>query len=273
MPDTADSEPRSADLKTNVAHSARVYDYLLGGKDNYAADREAAEEVVKIAPYMPTSVRASRNFMVRVARHLADECGVRQFLDVGTGLPTSPNLHEVVQGVEPTSRVVYVDNDPIVLVHARALLTSTPEGSSRYIQADLADPEAIMNAPEVRESFDMTRPVALCLLTVIHFVQDDDEARRIVRRLMEPLPSGSYLALSTINIESAAGPVRAAVAKHNEHGIRSKGRTTAQITGFFDGLELTDPGVVPVHHWRPDDEAKKIDDTQVSIYGGLARKP
>jgi hypothetical protein len=158
-------------------------------------------------------------------------------------------------------------------VHARALLTSTLEGSSRYIQADLSEPDEIMNSREVRETFDLSRPVALCLLTVIHFIQDDDEALRIVRRLMDPLPSGSYLALSTINIESAAGPVRAAVKKHNEHGIKSKGRTTAQITGFFDGLELTDPGVVPVHHWRPDDEAREVDDTQVSIYGGLARKP
>ncbi|MGH3241671.1 MAG: SAM-dependent methyltransferase [Spirillospora sp.] len=273
MPDTADSEPRSADLRTDVAHSARVYDYLLGGKDNYAADREAAKEIVKIAPYMRTSMRASRNFMVRVARHLAADCGVRQYLDIGTGLPTSPNLHEVVQDVDPTARIVYVDNDPIVLVHARALLTSTPEGHSRYIQADLSEPDDILTAPVVHETLDLDRPVALCLLTVIHFVHDDDEAQRVVRKLLEPLPSGSYLALSTINIESAAGPVRDAVKKHNEHGIRSKGRTTAQITSFFDGLDLVEPGVVPVHHWRPDAEARTIDDSQVSIYGGLARKP
>src|SRR5437868_189884 len=137
VPDASDREPSSAELNTDVAHSARVYDYLLGGKDHYAADRAAAEEVIKVAPYMRTSVRASRNFMVRVARYLAAERGIRQYLDVGTGLPTSPNLHEIVQGVDPTSRVIYVDNDPIVLVHARALLTSTPEGRSRYIEADV----------------------------------------------------------------------------------------------------------------------------------------
>ncbi|MFI0406779.1 SAM-dependent methyltransferase [Actinomadura sp. 3N508] len=255
-----------------MAHSARVYDYLLGGKDNYAADRDAAEEIVKIAPYMRTSMRASRNFMVRVARHLAVDHGIRQYLDIGTGLPTSPNLHEVVQGVDPTSRVVYVDNDPIVLVHARALLTSTPEGRSRYIQADLSEPDAILTAPELHETLNLNEPVALCLLTVIHFIPDDDKAQGVVRRLLEPLPSGSFLALSTINIESAAQPSRA-LQKHNEHGIRAKGRTKAQITRFFDGLELVEPGVTAVHHWRPDDEARKIDDTQVSVYGGVARKP
>ncbi|TYB44851.1 SAM-dependent methyltransferase [Actinomadura chibensis] len=272
MADATDHERTSLDLRTDVAHSARVYDYLLGGKDHYAADRAAAEEVVKVAPYMRTSMRASRNFMVRVARHLAIEGGVRQYLDIGTGLPTSPNLHEVVQGVDPTARVVYVDNDPIVLTHARALLTSTPEGRSRYIEADLSDPDAIMTAPEVLDTLDLSKPVALCLIAVIHFIHDDDEALRIVRRLLEPLPSGSYLALSTINLDSAARPV-AAVKKHNEHGIKSKGRTTEQITRFFDGLDMVEPGVVPAHHWRPDEEARRIDDSQVSIYGGLGRKP
>lgn len=261
------------ELNTDVAHSARVYDYLLGGKDHYAADREAAEEVVKVAPYMRTSIRASRNFMVRMAHHLAAECGIRQYLDIGTGLPTSPNLHEVVQAVDPSSRVIYVDNDPIVLVHARALLTSTPEGRSRYIQADLSDPDAILTAPEVREALDLSRPVALCLIAVVHFINDDDEANAVVRRLLEPLPSGSYLALSAINIESAAVPVRAAIREYNARGIKSKGRTTAQIKSYFDGMELVDPGVTPAHHWRPDDEARRIDDSQVSIWGGLARKP
>ena len=271
MADTTDQRLSSKDLRTDVAHSARVYDYLLGGKDNYAADREAAEEVVEVAPYIRTSMRASRNFMVRVARHLAEECGVRQFLDIGTGLPTSPNLHEVVQGVDPASRVVYVDNDPIVLVHARALLTSTPEGHSRYIHADLNEPDAILGAPEVTETLDLARPVALCLFTVVHFIDDDTRAQEVVRRLMAPLPSGSYLALSTINLDSDARPGDA-VRKHNEHGIRSKGRTTEQITRFFDGLDLVEPGVVPAHHWRPDAAARRIDDTQVSIYGGTARK-
>ncbi|MGP4029492.1 SAM-dependent methyltransferase [Actinomadura sp. 3N407] len=272
MPETAD-QPSSADLRTDVAHSARVYDYLLGGKDNFAADRTAAEEVVKIAPYMRTSVRANRNFMVRVARHLAADRGITQFLDIGTGLPTSPNLHEIVQAVDPSSRIVYVDNDPIVLVHARALLTSSPEGRSRYIHADLGEPEAILASPDVRDTLDLRRPVALCLIAVLHFIHDEDHAHDIVERLLEPLASGSFLALSTITIDSGPEEVAAAVAEFNARGINSKARTKEQVKSFFDGLELVDPGVTPVHHWRPDDEARSIDDSQVSMYGGLARKP
>ncbi|MFE9101209.1 SAM-dependent methyltransferase [Actinomadura geliboluensis] len=272
MPDASESEPSSADLRTDVAHSARVYDYLLGGKDNYAADRAAAEEVVRIAPYMRTSVRANREFMVRVARYLAAEAGIRQFLDIGTGLPTSPNLHEVVQEVDPSARVVYVDNDPIVLVHARALLTGTPEGRSRYIHADLAEPDAILASPEVRDTLDLSRPVALCLIAVLHFVHDEELARGVVRRLMDALPSGSHLALSTITIDSAPEEVGDAVRRYNARGINSKARTKAQVRSFFDGFELIEPGLTPVHHWRPDERARAIDDSQVSMYGGVAVK-
>jgi hypothetical protein len=222
---------------------------------------------------MPTSVRANRDFMVRVARHLAVERGVDQFIDIGTGLPTSPNLHEVVQQAVPAARVVYVDNDPLVLVHARALLTSTPAGRTRYIQADLNDPAAIMGSPEVRETFDFTRPVALCLIAVVHFIRDEAEVRSIIERLMEPLPAGSFLALSTITLDSAPGKlVSAAVAEFNRRGIMSKARTKAQIEEFFTGFELLEPGVVPVHRWRPDDAAFAIDDSMVSMYGGLAIK-
>ncbi|WP_242902226.1 SAM-dependent methyltransferase [Actinomadura terrae] len=273
MPDSPDHGPPSVDLRTDVAHSARVYDYLLGGKDNYKADRAAAEDVIKVAPYMRTSVRANRNFMVRVARYLAAERGVRQFLDIGTGLPTSPNLHEVVQKVDPSCRVVYVDNDPIVLVHARALLTSTPEGQSRYIDADVSDPQSILAAPEVQETLDLSQPVGLCLIAVLHFLHDEAQAHGIVENLLEPLPSGSFLALSTIAIDSAPKQVSTAIKEYNARGIHSKARTKADIEGFFKGLELIEPGVTPVHHWRPDDEARKIDDSQVSMYGGLAIKP
>ncbi|WP_067462496.1 SAM-dependent methyltransferase [Actinomadura macra] len=272
MPDTPDREPSSAELNTDVAHSARVYDYLLGGKDHYAADRAAAEEVVKVAPYMRTSVRASRNFMVRVARYLAAERGIRQYLDIGTGLPTSPNLHEIVQAVDPTSRVIYVDNDPIVLVHARALLTSTPEGRSRYIEADVGDPDAILASPEVDETLNLKEPVALCLIAVLHFIHDEDQARGIVEQLMEPLAPGSFLALSTIASDSAPQQVRAAVAKYNSRGINSKARPKADIEKLFGNLEMVEPGVVPVHHWHPDAEARAIDDSQVSMYGGVALK-
>ncbi|MFF0865971.1 SAM-dependent methyltransferase [Nonomuraea sp. NPDC003560] len=261
------------DLRTNVPHSARVYDYLLGGKDNFAADRTAAEEVIKIAPYMPTSVRANRDFMVRVTRHLAAERGVDQFIDVGTGLPTSPNLHEVAQQADPAARVVYVDNDPLVLVHARALLTSSPEGRTRYIQADLNDPDAIIGSAEVRETFDFTRPVALCLIAVVHFIPDDSDVRSIIEHLMKPLPPGSFLALSTITLDSAPSRlVSEAVAQYNRRGIMSKARTRAQIEEFFTGFELIEPGVVPVHRWRPDDRALLVEDSMVSMYGGLAVK-
>jgi O-methyltransferase involved in polyketide biosynthesis len=267
-----DATPRSMDLKAEVPHSARVYDYLLGGKDNFAADRAAAEEVIKVAPYMRTSVRASRSFMVRVARYLAAERGVRQFLDIGTGLPTSPNLHEVVQSVDPACRVVYVDNDPMVLVHARALLASTLEGRTTYIEADLRDPETILDAPETRETLDFERPIALCLLAIVHFIHDEDEVRSIIDRLLGALAPGSFLALSTITIDSAPRQVGEAVARYNGRGINSKARPKAQVASFFDGLDLIEPGVTPVHHWRPDDEARAVEDAMVSMYGGVALK-
>ncbi|WP_131736962.1 SAM-dependent methyltransferase [Actinomadura roseirufa] len=272
MRDTGDLDPPSTDLNTNVPHSARVYDYLLGGKDNFAVDRAAAEDVVKIAPYMRTSTRANREFMVRTARYLAAERGIRQFLDIGTGLPTSPNLHEVVQGVDPSCRIVYVDNDPIVLVHARALLTSAPEGTSRYIHADLGEPETILESSALRETLDLDRPIGLCLIAVLHFINDEDKARSVIRRLMEPLAAGSFLVLSTITLDSAPTQVAAAVSAYNSRGINSKARTRAEVTSFFDGHELLEPGVVPVHHWRPDAKAKAIDDSQVSMYGGVALK-
>ncbi|WP_184876890.1 SAM-dependent methyltransferase [Sphaerisporangium siamense] len=260
-------------LRTNVPHSARVYDYLLGGKDNFEADRTAAEDVIKIAPYMPTSVRANRDFMVRVTRYLAAERGVDQFIDIGTGLPTSPNLHEVAQRANPAARIIYVDNDPLVLVHARALLTSTPEGRTRYIQADLNDPDAIIGSSEVRDTFDFSRPVALCLIAVVHFIHDEDAVRSIIERLMKPLPAGSFLTLSTIALDSAPGDlVREAVAQYNRRGIMSKARTRAQIEEFFAGFELIEPGVVPVHRWRPDEQAFLVRDSMVSMYGGLAVK-
>jgi hypothetical protein len=271
---TGDSErlARSLDLKTDVAHSARVYDYLLGGKDNFAADRAAAEEVMKVAPYMRTSMRVSRNFMVRVVRYLAAERGIRQFLDIGTGLPTSPNLHEVAQAVDPTSRVVYVDNDPMVLVHARALLTSTLEGRTTYIEADLADPETIIGSRQTRETLDFDKPIALCLLTVVHFVHDDDELRSILGKLLGALVPGSFMALTTITLDGGPRQVGAAVATYNSRGINSKARTRAQVRSFFDGLELVEPGITAVHQWRPDDEARTVDDSMVSVYGGVAIK-
>jgi len=262
----------SAELRTDVAHSARIYDYLLGGKDNFAADRQAAEAIVAATPNMPVSMRANRNFMARVVHVIAAELGIRQFLDVGTGLPTTPNLHEVAQRVAPESRVVYVDNDPIVLVHARALLTSTPQGRTTYIDADLRHPEAILAAPQLTDTLDLSQPVAVSLIAVLQFVQDDAEAHAIIDRLLEPFPAGSVLALSAVTIDTAPAVARGATAQYRASGIPVRARTLAETTDLFRGLDLVDPGVVLVHRWRPDDEAAALDDSQVFMYGGVAIK-
>ncbi|MFF4413120.1 SAM-dependent methyltransferase [Streptosporangium sp. NPDC001559] len=267
-PDSA----KPVDLRTNQPHSARVYDYMLGGKDNFAADRKVAEEVMALSPYLRTSVRANRNFMIRVARHLASDLGISQFLDIGTGLPTSPNLHEVVQQVNPDARIVYIDNDPIVLQHARALLVGTPTGRTTYIDADIHDPQGILNAAETQNTLDLSKPVALCLIAILHFIPDENEAHEIVRELMRPLPSGSALALSTIAIDAAPERVTSAVKAFNARGIASKTRTRAEVDLFFEGLDIVPPGLVPVHHWHPDDEARSLRDDEVSMYGGIGVK-
>jgi O-methyltransferase involved in polyketide biosynthesis len=264
---------RPLNLKTDVAHSARIYDYLLGGKDNFLADRQAAAEITKDWVNLPTSMRANRDFMSRVARHLAAEHGIRQFLDIGAGLPTSPNLHEVAQEVAPESRIVYVDNDPIVLVHARALLASDPAGRTAYVDADLRDPEAILGSQQVRETFDLDRPIALSLIAVLQFIPDEQEAHTIVRRLMEPLPAGSVLVLTTVTADHAPDEVNGGVAAYNARGIPTKVRGKAEVERFFDGLELLDPGVTLVSHWHPDDVARAMDPMHVHMYGGVAVKP
>ncbi|MCW2919359.1 MAG: hypothetical protein JWN52_7427 [Actinomycetia bacterium] len=266
-------EVNSLDLKTDVPHSARIYDYLLGGKDNFAADRAAAEEIIKDWRNLPKSMQANRNFMRRVARYLAVERGIRQFLDIGTGLPTSPNLHEVAQEAAPQSRVVYVDNDPIVLVHARALLTSAPEGKTTYIDADLSDPETILRSPQMGDTLDLDQPIALSLIAVLQFITDEQAAHDIVDRLVRQLPPGSVLALSTVTAESAPEEVNGGVAAYNARGIPTKARSKAEVELFFEGLDLVDPGVVLVNHWHPDDAALAADDAHVHMYGGVAFKP
>jgi O-methyltransferase involved in polyketide biosynthesis len=272
-PSLSSAESGSVDLKTDVPHSARTYDYLLGGTDNYPADRAAAAEIVKDWVNLPASMRATRNFMSRVACHLAVEQGIRQFLDIGAGLPTSPNLHEVVQEVAPESRIVYVDNDPIVLVHARALLSSASEGKTAYVDADLRDPETILSSPQVRDILDLGRPIALSLMAILQFITDESEAHRIVDRLVRPLPPGSVLALSTVTADSAPGEVNGGVAAYNARGIPTKARDRAEVKSFFNGLELLDPGVTLVSHWHPDEAAGRVGDTHVHMYGGVAVKP
>jgi hypothetical protein len=262
-----------AKLNTNVPHSARIYDYLLGGKDNFAADRDAAAAITADWEHLAVSMRVNRNYMARQAKFIAQELGIRQFLDIGAGLPTAPNLHQVVQSVAPESRVVYVDNDPMVLVHARALLTSSPEGRTAYLDADLHDPDAIITSKAVWDTFDPTQPVALSLIAILQFIVDDDEAHRIIDTLMAPLPSGSVLALSTVTADSAPEEVNAGVAAYVARGIEEKARDLAEVQDLFRGLELIDPGVVLVNHWRPDAAARAVPDEHVHMYGAVARKP
>jgi hypothetical protein len=263
----------SADLNTRVPHSARIYDYLLGGKDNFLADREAAAGITKDWPNLPTSMRANRNFMRRVGRYLAAELSIRQFLDIGTGLPTAPNLHNVVQEIAPESRIVYVDNDPIVLSHARALLTSTREGKTAYVDADLRDPAAILGAAQTRETLDLRKPVALSLIAILQFMVDDKEALRIIDELMDALPPGSALALSTVTADSAPEEVNAGVAAYNANGIPTKARDKAEVEALFRGFDLVEPGVTLVNHWWPDDLTLAVRDAHVHMYGGVAVMP
>jgi hypothetical protein len=259
-------------LNTDVPHSARIYDYLLGGKDNFAADREAAAGITRDWPHLPVSMRANRAYMARQARVIAADLGIRQFLDIGAGLPTAPNLHEVVQSVAPQARVMYVDNDPIVLVHARALLASSAEGRTAYLDADLHDPVAIVRSKQFLDTFDLAEPVSLSLIAILQFIVDEDEVHRIIDTLMAALPSGSVLALSTVTADSAPEEVDNGVAAYIARGIPVKARDRAAVEKLFRGYELIEPGVALVNRWRPDDAARAFPDEHVHMYGGIARK-
>lgn len=262
------------EIDTSVAHSARIYDYILGGKDNFEADRKAAEAAIASNPNMATAMRANRAVMRRMTVYLAAELGIRQFLDIGTGLPTSPNMHEIAQRIAPQSRVVYVDNDPIVLAHARALLSSTPEGACTYISADVREPEAILADPRLRSTLDLSRPTALMLFGIMHFLPDEARPREIVATLMESLPSGSYLAIQhpTTDFYPPGVGVQAA---YRSAGIAFQYRTRDAFARFLDGLELVEPGIVPMVDWRPEIEPDEPRPTpaEAGAYAALARKP
>jgi hypothetical protein len=257
-------------IDTSKPHAARRYDYLLGGKDNFAADRESAKAYLTVAPHLRTWARENRAFMRRAVAYLA-ETGVRQFLDIGTGIPTSPNLHEVVQGIAPESRVVYADKDPIVLVHARALLTSSPEGRTAYLDADLAEPEDLLARPEIAEILDFSRPVALSLIAVVHFFKDAQDPYSIVTRLLDALPSGSYLAMSHNSWDYFTPEKRAIL----EPAVNLEGqcRTREEFERFFTGLELVEPGVTLISEWRRAGNQELPRPDEVSAYGAVARKP
>ena len=261
------------DLQTDRAHGARIYDYILGGKDHYAADRAAGDAVLQVWPALRVHMEANRAFMHRVARYLATEKGIRQFLDIGTGIPTSPNFHEVVQEVAPESRVVYVDNDPIVLVHARALMRSTPEGRTAYIEADMREPERIFAAPELRSTLDLTRPVGLTIIAVVHFIEDDDEALSVVCDLVDRIPAGSWVALSIATDDFDREALAEVQRTYYAHGEVLRFRTHEQALRFFDGLELEEPGLVQIHKWRPDPNVvRPVADKDIAMYGGIAIK-
>lgn len=266
------SPDRQSGLATSRAHSARVYDYILGGKDHYPVDADAGDAMCRHWPALPVHMRENRRFMHRAGRFLAEECGIRQFLDIGTGLPTSPNLHEVVQEAAPDSHVVYVDNDPIVLAHARALLQSSPEGATAYVDADMHDPDAILGSQEFQELIDLDRPVGLMVIGIMHFILPPDD-HRLVRRLLDPLPSGSYLAMTIGTADFAPEEVNRVAQEYREQGMPFVLRDLPAATSFFDGLELQEPGVAQVHAWRPGPEQDGVDGGDIAMYGAVARKP
>ncbi|TVZ90278.1 S-adenosyl methyltransferase [Streptomyces sp. BK340] len=261
-------------IDTENAHSARIYDYILGGKDYYPADQEAGDAMSREWPALPVHMRANRDFMNRAVRWLAEEAGMRQFLDIGTGIPTSPNLHEIAQAVAPGSRVVYVDNDPIVLTLSQGLLASAPEGRTSYIEADFRDPAAILQAPELRETLDLDEPVALTVIAIVHFMLDEHDAVGVVRRLLEPLPAGSYLAMSIGTAEFAPDEVGRVAREYAARDMPMRLRTIDEAHEFFEGLDLVEPGIVQVHKWHPDGTGvKHVRDEDIAMYGAVARKP
>jgi hypothetical protein len=268
------------ELRTDLPHPARVYDYLLGGKDNFAADRAAAEKGLRANPDSRIPPRENRLFLRRAVRFLAEQ-GIDQFLDIGTGIPSPPNVHHVAQQVHPHSRIVYVDNDPIVLVHARALLTSHPDGRTDYIAADLRDVDSILTSPQLRETLDLDRPVGLLLIAILHFIGDEDDPWGIVERLLAALPSGSFLALSHLTGDFRPEAWEQVVEIYRRQGVTMQVRSKAQIERFFTGLDLVEPGLQVLPAWRPDQRqaadrpASDADPTdgQVSVYGAVARKP
>jgi hypothetical protein len=265
---STDAGPPAFD--TSVAHIARVYDYWLGGKDNYAADRAVGDQVKQAYPNIAHSVQANRAFLARAVSYLVGEAGIRQFLDIGTGIPTSNNTHEVAQSVASDCRVVYVDNDPVVLLHARALLASDPAGATDYIDADLRNPEQIL--ADAARLLDFGQPVALMIMAVLQHLDDEDDPYKVVATLLSRLPSGSYLALShpakDINAEAMA---KMADSLNQTMAEKVTFRDRAGVARFFDGLELAEPGMVQASKWRPTSEAEAA--SPAALWAGVARKP
>ncbi|MFD4542578.1 SAM-dependent methyltransferase [Streptomyces bauhiniae] len=260
------------DIDTSRPHSARMYDYYMGGKDHFEIDRQAGEAAAAVYPGIFVCARENRGFMHRATRVLAQEHGIRQWLDIGTGIPTEPNLHQVAQSVVADARVVYADNDPLVLKYAERLMRSTAEGRTAYIEADVNDPQSLLDSPELGEVLDMKQPVALSLNALMHFVPDDRDPYGIVSRLLEVLPSGSALALSHCTPDFDAPTWQKLADLYNGAGTPVQFRSHAEVTRFFDGLELLDPGVVTAHRWRPETEPTATD-AEISLWTGVGIKP
>jgi hypothetical protein len=266
--------PPAPGIDVTHPHTARIYDYWLGGKNHFAADRAVADQVIAAIP-IRTVARENRKFLGRAVRYLAAEAGIRQFLDIGSGLPATGNVHEVAQAIAPESRVVYVDNDPLVLVHARALLASAPEGRTGYIQADLRNPASILASPVTRETLDFSQPVALVLCAILHFLADADDPAGILATLLGALPPGSYLVASHATSEHFPPDENdAALRAYRAPGITFQPRDSGDFARLaFAGLDLVPPGVVLASEWHPEDDAPRPSPAEVSCYGGVGRKP
>jgi SAM-dependent methyltransferase len=261
-------------IDTTKPHAARIYDYYLGGKDNFAADRQTGDRAAQSWPAVRTAVRENRAFLGRAVRYLVAEAGVRQFLDIGTGLPSANNVHEVAQGLAPSCRVVYVDNDPIVLAHARALLTSAPQGRTAYIHADLRQPEKILNDPVTQRTLDFTEPIALMLVAILHFIPDVEHPRQILDTLLDALPPGSYLVASHVTPEHDPEGVGGLERTYQAAGLATQSRVVDDFAELvFHGLDMVEPGLALVSEWRPDHDGPRPLASEVNWYGGVARKP
>jgi hypothetical protein len=273
-PDTGAGSPlvRTDGLDTEVAHPARRYNYWLGGKDHFAADRESGDRIAKHQPQILTDVRANRDFINRAVRHLATHESVAQFLDVGTGIPAEPSVHRIAQTVDPGARVVYVDNDLLVMTHARALLTGTAQGVTAYAQADLRHPDTVLGHAEVRKTLDFTQPIVLVLGAVLHFIDDDEQAYSIVTHLVRALPAGSFLVISHFTDDYLPEATRQTIGRlagPDRPDGTFRPRSRAQLTRFVTGLTVIDPGICPVTDWRPDPTPSR--DVIANVYAAVAR--
>jgi S-adenosyl methyltransferase len=267
-------EGTRSEIDTSKPHPARMYDYYIGGKNHFAADRAVADKALAAWPAGRIGLRENRKFLGRVVKYLAAEAGIRQFLDIGSGLPATNNVHEVAQHIAPSSRVAYIDNDPMVLTHAQALLTSSPEGRTAYLRADLRSPERMTSCPLLREVLDFSRPIALMLIAVLHFLRDEDKPDEVIGTLLDALPPGSYLAASHMTMEHDPVAVGGGQQAYLDAGLTMNARDSDQFARMvFSGLEMVPPGVVLVSEWRPDSRAPRPTPAEVSCYGGVARKP